>query len=74
MKDIRDDALLLDRVIIVPPKIQFSHCPENYHYNVKRFMSNVMHLSCFVMQPNLDELTKNDNDLKNDLKICRAVL
>ena len=27
-------------------------------------MSNVMHLSCFVMQPNLDELTKNDNDLK----------
>ena len=27
-------------------------------------MSNVIHLSCFVMQPNLDELTKNDNDLK----------
>ena len=23
-------------------------------------MSNVMHLSCFVMQPNLDELTKNE--------------
>lgn len=37
-------------------------------------MSNVMHLSCFVMKPNLDELTKNDNDLKNDLKIYRVVL
>lgn len=26
------------------------------------------------VQPNLDELTKNDSDLKNDLNIYRGVL
>ena len=37
-------------------------------------MLNVMRLSCFVMQPSFDELTKNYNDLKSDLKNYRAVL
>ena len=72
MKDIRDDALLLDRVIIVPPKIQFSHCPENYHYNDSCQMSCTFH--ALFVKPNLDELTKNDSDLKNDLNIYRGVL